>query len=133
KLDSANADAFYNRSYVKFLLRFTREGILKDLDKAIEIDSANAKFYSRRSYLIANTYDLEIGQVNYSDAINDDSKAITLEPENPELYKSRGGLYFESGQILSATEDFNKAISIDPENPEYYNERGLVKLKIEDF
>ncbi|MFO7940873.1 MAG: tetratricopeptide repeat protein [Bacteroidales bacterium] len=65
-------------------------------------------------------------------ALDDYSKAIELDPDNPNVYIYRGTLYFGNEDYTLAIEDFEKVILLDPNNPSAYYNLGMAYLKLED-
>ncbi|MCG8697111.1 MAG: tetratricopeptide repeat protein, partial [Bacteroidales bacterium] len=61
-----------------------------------------------------------VAKLEYPSAINDISKNILIEPNNPKHYIDRGIYYQEFTQHSNAINDFTKAISLDDKNPSSY-------------
>lgn len=59
-------------------------------------------------------------------AIKDLTGAMELSPNNPELYKERGGTQFYKGNYPAAIADFMQAIKMKPQEANYYFMRGYV-------
>ena len=53
---------------------------------------------------------------NYSDAITDFNKVISLKAGSAYPYELRGSAYLGMGDYSNAITDFNKVISLDPNN-----------------
>ena len=70
---------------------------------------------------------------DYQGAIDDYSKAIELDPENPEIYISRALCKKFSKDYKGAIDDSTKAIELDPENPARYITRAYSKSYLEDI
>lgn len=62
-------------------------------------------------------------------ALNDYSKAIQLDSNNPNVYLYRGFLYYQNNDHPEALKDFNAVIEIDPENPFAYYNKGMINFK----
>jgi len=65
-------------------------------------------------------------------ALDDYSKAIAFDADNPNVYIYRGTLYFANEDYTLAIEDFEKVILLDPNNPFAYYNLGMAYLKLED-
>ena len=67
----------------------------------------------------------------YSMAIEEYTKLLTLNPESIEAYGDRGIAYQSLGEAQKALADYNKAVELAPSNGwPYYNRGGLLyKLK----
>ena len=76
-----------------------------------------AKFYSDEG--IKN-----LKEKNYDQAIENFSKAITIDPNYVKAYNARGITYSKKEQYDMAIEDYNKAITTDPNYVPAYNNRG---------
>ena len=63
----------------------------------------------------------------YSNAIENYSAAIELDPQNSAFYFARGLAYDSIKEPKAAIEDFNKAIELNPKNAEAYMYRGVLK------
>ncbi len=61
----------------------------------------------------------------YSEAIQDFTKAIKLKPDYAEAFYSRGRTYDLQGEHDRAIQDFTKAIELKPDYAEAYHIRGL--------
>ncbi|MCZ8224314.1 MAG: tetratricopeptide repeat protein [Microcystis sp. LE19-84.1B] len=61
-------------------------------------------------------------------ALADYNKAIELNPQNAEVYRNRGKLYFYSSPQKKdlALADYKKAIELDPYNTDVYGDRALL-------
>lgn len=57
------------------------------------------------------------------------TKAIKLQPDNPDTYNMRGSIYMTTGKNQLAYDDFNKAIKLNPTNADYHNNRGTLYEK----
>lgn len=60
----------------------------------------------------------------YKDAIDNYSKAIKLDKNNPNLYQSRANANIQMAKPKKAIGDLNKALSLDPNDPNSYNLRA---------
>ena len=76
----------------------------------------------------------------YSEAIQDFTKVIGLDPDDAETYYFRGFTYFNQGKHDHAIKDFTKAIELNPDDAETYHFRGFIHYSnggynhaIEDF
>jgi tetratricopeptide (TPR) repeat protein len=80
-------------------------------------DDRNTAAYMMRSKVYMKNLD-------YPSAINDLSKNILIEPNNPDFYLYRGKAYQDFNQHTNAINDFSKYISINPENPDAFFARA---------
>ena len=70
---------------------------------------------------------------DYKGAIEDYTKAININPNDPEVFINRGLAKYKLLDYQGAIEDYTKAISINPNDPEAFFNRGNVKLKLKDY
>ncbi len=80
----------------------------------------------------------ELGQ--YSEAIDDYTRAISLEPDDPLAFVNRGIIHDYAGDLEAAISDYETAIEIDPRNYYAFNNRGIayrglgeLERSIEDY
>ena len=99
-------------------------GMLADLDRAIFLDSQNARLYYSRG--VAKS------MLGNPDAIEDYSRAIDLNLKEPLVYNNRGVTRFAFGNYRGSIEDYNRAISIDPNLALAYYHRGNAKAALAD-
>ncbi|MGM0408827.1 MAG: tetratricopeptide repeat protein [Bacteroidota bacterium] len=70
--------------------------------------------------------------LNFDQALEDYSKTIQINPDNPNVYLYRGSLYYQNSDFNEAIDDFSKVINIDPQNPYAFYNRGMVYLKLQE-
>jgi tetratricopeptide (TPR) repeat protein len=98
------------------------QGILADLDRAIQIDPNYAYAYAVRGTL--KTVELQ----DVKGGLTDLDRAIQLNPNNADVYLSRGYLKAEKLQdIQGGLVDYNRAIQLNPNNALAYYGRGVLK------
>lgn len=119
------ANEYIKSGRIKYYPNEDYQGAIDDFNKAIELDSTNAKAYyyrGRAKRLIHNNQ-------NYQrEAILDYNKAIELNPKFEEAYNWRGIEYlFMYSKPSKAIEDFSKIIALNPKNAEAYYYRGCAK------
>lgn len=65
-------------------------------------------------------------------ALADYSKAIEMNPNNPNVYMYRGSLYYQNSDFASAITDFDMVIEIDENNHFAYYNRGMAYFKLNE-
>jgi Flp pilus assembly protein TadD len=55
------------------------------------------------------------------------SRAISISPENAELYSERGVAYFHRKMLKESLDDMNRAQELQPEKPYRYSSRAYIK------
>jgi tetratricopeptide (TPR) repeat protein len=127
---------------------------LKDIEKAINLDSDNPEFYRNRGILysrIPGKQNLAIAEfdkaidmnpkdpicyewrsliynmMNNTDlALRDINEAIRLNQKNPNAYNSRAGLYYALNQQEEALSDCYQAVALNPKSAESYDLMGII-------
>ena len=120
ELDSASAEAHYNRGRIHYRLgRFDKAK--EDFDNAIQLDQLFTLAYNDRGLTFARLGKLPL-------AVEDFRKAIHLDPEYAPAYNNRGFTYRDLGQLDQAILDLNEAIRLNPKLATTYYNRALTHL-----
>jgi tetratricopeptide (TPR) repeat protein len=90
---------------------------MNQCNEVIKNNDKNTAAYLERSKVYKKNLD-------FPNAINDLSKNILIEPNNPEYYLLRGVCYQEFNQHTNAINDFSKYITLKPDNPDAYFARA---------
>jgi tetratricopeptide (TPR) repeat protein len=69
----------------------------------------------------------------YDKAIEDYSRALVLDPDNPEVLYNRGNSYAEVGDHARAIEDYSRSIAIRPDFDAAYYNRANSRLSMGDL
>lgn len=114
ELDANFAAAYKERAEVQ--LYKSQELFIKDLNRAIELETNNWSFLVRRSsyYQTSSKNDL---------ALKDLNAAIDLNPYNAYLYILRGGIYMNMDDFDAAERDFDRAGRMDSNFGPMYKEQ----------
>ncbi|MCB9235501.1 MAG: tetratricopeptide repeat protein [Bacteroidia bacterium] len=102
---------------------------LQDFNQAIDIDPGKALYFNNRGNLYR-----ELAAEGQNEAANlqlsvaDLSKAIEINPNDPDAYNSRGLSYLDMGNEKAALADFTQSIEIKPENDLAYLNRAVLQL-----
>ena len=86
-----------------------------------QVKKNDEEFLATRYFEIGYQKDIE---KKYSEAIENYSKAIELNPEFAEAYNNRGNTYYAQGNLNQAISDYNKVIELNPISSMAYNARG---------
>ena len=97
----------------QFIVEGENEKAIMLFDKAIEIDSNNAKAYINRG--TAYSFNEE-----YDKAIADFREAIKIDSNSSLSFSSLGSTYADMGYYTKAILAYNKAIKINPKDPTFY-------------
>lgn len=103
--------------------------------KAMELIEKAIKESSHESdYMLYNTRGtIKEHMEDYDGAMQDYSKALSINHEYGTAYYNRANLYAGMKQYDKALNDFNSAIKYSPEHSENYNNRGLLKRDLGDY
>lgn len=150
---------YYLRSNALHQIKHTTNA-LADIDRAIELDSQNAKFFNNRGFIrlhakqfskamsdfdraieLAPRYKhafnnrglLHIAQSQYTEAIAEFNKALLIDGRYVDALNNRGFAEFELKQTARALDDFNIAIELNPEYVNAWNNRGLLRARAGDY
>jgi len=120
-----NADAYNNRGYAKHQLNDHR-GAIKDLNKAIELNTNHPYAYNNRGFAKINLND-------YKGAISDFTKSIEINPDYFYPYFMRGRIYEYQKKYSKAIRDLSKSIELNDRFAETYYYRGLVMYNMKNI
>jgi tetratricopeptide (TPR) repeat protein len=70
---------------------------------------------------------------NFSESIEEFTKAIEIDPDFAVTYASRGAALMKMHRIEESIADFDHAIELDPDYPNTYHLRGLARVEVEDY
>jgi tetratricopeptide (TPR) repeat protein/tRNA A-37 threonylcarbamoyl transferase component Bud32 len=106
------------------LLKLKRhDDIIRSLDPIIAGGKATAALYELRSLARREIRD-------FSGAIEDLTRAMSLRPDRSGLLRQRGWLYIVSDAPRLALHDFQEAIDLDPSSSDAYAGRGSARLRL---
>jgi tetratricopeptide (TPR) repeat protein len=107
-----------------------RKEAMDQCAEVIKNNDRSADAYLMRSKVYKKNLD-------YPSAINDISKTILIDPDNPAFYYERAKCYQEFNQHANAINDFSKAISLNvalkTEDPDVYYSRAKSYEEISDY
>ena len=70
---------------------------------------------------------------NYTEAINEYTKAIEINPDFAEAFFQRGCAKHNAEDYKGAIEDFNTSINLQPKNELFYKQRASTKTMLKDY
>lgn len=123
KIEPNNVYTLTNRG--KLFIDFNSfDDAIKDLEKAVSLDSKYALAYS---YLgLAKFYKTS------AFGITDMNRAIQLDPKSAVAYYNRGNFHRASQDLEKAIADYTQAILLHGTKPKYYNSRGMTYFRLGD-
>ncbi len=104
------AEKIHLQKYRKAIAAFNKEN-----------DSATAEFYYKRGGIRQDYFD-------FSGAITDYNKTISMDSQNFKAYYNRGLSKMEIMLFPEAIIDFDKTIKLSPSQEYAYNNRGICKF-----
>ncbi len=118
-------DAYLLTNRGKLFIDFNSfDDAIKDLEKAVSLDSKYALAYS---YLgLAKFYKTSVF------GITDMNRAIQLDPKSAVAYFNRGNFHRGSYDLEKAIADYTQAILLHGTKPKYYNSRGMAYFQLGD-
>ena len=96
---------------------------LLDCNRAIDLDSANAKVFYNRGNLFYSTGD-------YKKALIDYEKCISLNPNIAEVYCNQANIFDVNSKYELAISSYTKAIELKPAFALAYSNRSRVFIKL---
>jgi tetratricopeptide (TPR) repeat protein len=99
---------------------------LGQANMVLQKDDKNTAAYAARSRVY-------VASMDFPNAINDVSKNIVIEPNNPKHYFDRGVLYQKFNQHSNAINDFTKFITLNSDDPEVYFARAASYEEIQNI
>jgi len=118
---------YYLRSIINSNIFEKYQEALKDINKAIELDSKNAGYYDTRARLFSDQ------MKKYDKALQDYTKAIELDSNGSGYYIARMFCFFQLKRFDEALTDINKAIEINPNNGSNYLTRSILHSENKNF
>jgi tetratricopeptide (TPR) repeat protein len=109
KLDKSNVEGLFEKASAELGLGMNAEA-KADLQTITALTEKNRNT-AQRATIYAKMAALESRQQQYSDAQNNVRQAISLDPDNLDLYILQGDIYTSAGNFPSAIETYNMAIS----------------------
>ena len=85
---------------------------MKDKDEAVAHYQRGQAFYEKKQF---------------SEAINEFTRAIEFSPDNPVGYSARGAVYRQKGDIEAAISDLEKAFHIDQSDAFTFNQLQMAR------
>jgi len=99
---------------------------LKEFEKAISLDSKNAKYYITKG----NIY-FKLNQ--FENALTEYSKILIFDKDNSEAYHLISKILLKNGKLDDALKNVNKALNYENENSDYCETKGLILYNQKNF
>lgn len=102
------------------------QAIMTDVTPSTEYSYPRLVSYRGRAEILAL-------RGEYDDALDDLTKAVSIDPGNSEVFAQRGEVHLLNGDPEAAVEDYTIALEISPESYAYYIKRGTAYSTNEDY
>ncbi|KIL34724.1 hypothetical protein SD71_16795 [Cohnella kolymensis] len=124
----ASADYYMRRSFVRFMADRYEEAMM-DIQAAVKLDESLMS-QSKTAYALGELY---AGMENWELAETEFSRAIALEPDNPQMYDRRARCRFAAGRLQEALDDCNRALLLDGTNARLIWLRGFIHYRLDEY
>lgn len=126
ELDPSKSDYFSGLGLARLQLSQTA-GALKAFNRALEIDPHCLSALVRRSRLFAIEFN------DFDSSLQDLQRAISLEPDNAELFFYRGETQLLAGAHEDALASYDKALGLDPDLVPILNNKAVCLARLQRF
>jgi tetratricopeptide (TPR) repeat protein len=123
-----SADFYMRRSYSRFMEDRYEEALM-DIQEAVKLDEGLLK-QSKTAYALGELY---MGIGNWKLADSEYSRALALEPDNPQIYDRRARCRFANERMAEALEDCNRGLQLTGTHPRLIWLRGLIHYRMDDL
>ncbi len=101
-------------------------------NQAQELGFDSPELFAYRASACYEMRNNEMG-CSYPDAIRDYTRAVEIDPQNPDYWINRGEIFVQIESLDQALADFNHAIELGPDYARAYDARGTTFVIIEDW
>ena len=122
------AEYYMRRSFARYMLDRHEEAMM-DIQAATALDERLLQ-ESRTSYALGELY---VGMENWELADAAYTRALALEPDNPQIYDRRARCRFSAGKLAEALEDCNRGLQLDLNNPRLTWLRGFIHFRLDEY
>lgn len=126
-LSNGKSETFYCQAKLN-MVTFNYLEALESIDKAIQLEAKNSKYYAERATIKFDFYKPTPDSEEYQGILSDINIAISLAPENHEYYLIRSNFLNSMGKNEDAQNDYDIVIKLSPEKGEAYTSRGVFKM-----
>lgn len=123
-----SAEYYMRRSFARYMLDRHEEAMM-DIQAATELDEKLLQ-ESRTSYALGELY---VGMENWELAESAYTRALALEPDNPQIYDRRARCRFSAGKLAEALDDCNRGLQLDLNNPRLTWLRGFIHFRLDEY
>ena len=128
------AEGHYEYARFKYLTLKDKNEAVKEINKAIDINPDDGRYYARRAEYKAHIAKFEYdGERILEEAVQDMNIAINKDPDNVGYRKLRSEFYKELGEPEEAIMDYDVMIEINPDRVDAYTERGLIEMQNDQY
>ncbi|WP_256757514.1 tetratricopeptide repeat protein [Cohnella sp. WQ 127256] len=121
------ADFYMRRSFSRYMEDRYEEAMI-DIQSAMKLDESLIK-ESKTAYALGELY---VGMGNWDFAEAEYSRALGMEPDNPQIYDRRARCRFAADRLTEALEDCNRGLQLNSSNARLTWLRGLIQYRLDD-
>ncbi|CAM9307593.1 unnamed protein product, partial [Discosporangium mesarthrocarpum] len=130
------ARAYSNRGNARLTLQRTTEAIV-DYSASIDLVPEHGEFWLQRGVAYEDMADRNLMSDNnketvrsfYESALSDYDHAVVLDPQDPQVYISRGDACSLLGQKKEALDNYRRAVGLSPMIPEFRGKVALAEIQ----
>lgn len=122
------ADYYMRRSFIRYM-KDRYEDALLDIQAAVERDGS-LRQDGKTAYALAELF---VGMENWELAEAEYSRALALEPDNPQIYDRRARCRAAAEKLSEAVEDCNRGLALDGSNAKLLWLRGFIHYRMDDY
>ncbi|MFD0670210.1 tetratricopeptide repeat protein [Cohnella sp. GCM10027633] len=122
------AEYYMRRSFARYMLDRHEEAMM-DIQEATTLDERLLQ-ESRTSYALGELY---VGMENWELADAAYTRALALEPDNPQIYDRRARCRFSAGRLADALDDCNRGLQLDLNNARLTWLRGFIHFRLDEY
>ena len=122
KKDSLDPEHWVNRGTVSYYIKDYNRA-RPDLQKALELDSANSEAFNALAMISADEGSLDT-------AFDLIEQALKYSNDHPHYLNNRGYIRIIMGNLSEGEKDLNESMVREPDNPWVYRNKGILYLKL---
>lgn len=123
-----SAEFYMRRSFARYMLDRHEEAMM-DIQAATKLDESLLQ-EGRTSYALGELY---VGMENWELADAAYTRALALEPDNPQIYDRRARCRVNAGRLSDALADCNRGLQLDLSNPRLTWLRGFIHFRLDEY
>ena len=125
-----------DRALIKLYFVKNEESALSDFNKILEMDIDSMVYYNSqidKGVIYLRRGDIKFANEDFNGAISDYNKAISINPNDAQMYYLRGYAKGKLKDFEASIRDYDKAIQLNPYHESAFHLRGVSKALIKDY